>query len=298
MTGAGNIISANHTRGIWLTNASWNLLQGNLIGTKADGLSGLGNTFHSVECEVNACNNTIGGTGTAGNSIAFTQTIYAGVRIRDGATNNLIQGNSIFSNGGLGIDLSTYQVSPNDHCDADGGANQQQNFPVITQAFGGTEALIRGMLDSKASSSFVLEFFGNPSCSAQGNGEGRYYLGRKTVTTSAACSASFVVTLPAAIPPGYVVTATATDLSNNTSEFSACLAANPIPPLAIAAQGANQIALSWTNTATGFVLKETISLSPPILWTTVTNSAQSVNGNFVITVTRGAAAKFYELGFE
>jgi len=36
------------------------------------------------------------------NRIAFAQTVYAGVRIRNGSTNNAILGNAIFSNGALG----------------------------------------------------------------------------------------------------------------------------------------------------------------------------------------------------
>ena len=33
------------------------------------------------------------------------------------------------------------------------------------------------------------------------------------------------------------------------------------------APNGNQVALTWTNTATGFVLKQANSLSPPVLWT-------------------------------
>ena len=40
--GAGNLISGNLTVGIFLTNSSANVIQGNWIGTKADGLTALG----------------------------------------------------------------------------------------------------------------------------------------------------------------------------------------------------------------------------------------------------------------
>ena len=109
-TGAGNLISGNNSRGIWLANASWNVIQGNFIGTRADGTNALGNVFHGIDIDANATNNIIGGTvAGAGNRIAYAQTIYAGVRVRDGSMNNSISGNAIFDNGALGIDLGIYE---------------------------------------------------------------------------------------------------------------------------------------------------------------------------------------------
>jgi len=120
------------------------------------------------------------------------------------------------------------------------------------------------------------------------------------VTTGNYCTNSFVVTLPTEVPTGYaVVTATAADSANNTSEFSACVTVAPVPALTISPSPANhQVSLAWTNTATGFVLKQTDSLSPPILWTTVTNVPVSTNGQFVVTVASTADNRFYLLSFE
>jgi titin len=296
--GAGNLISANHTRGIWLTNASWNVIQGNLIGTKQDGISALGNTFHSVECEVGACNNTIGGAGSAGNVIAFAQTVYAGVRIRDGSTNNAILGNAIFSNGALGIDLGTNGVNGNSPCDTASGANMAQNYPILSQAVSGNGIGIRGTLNSRPNQSFLLQFFANPTCDSSGYGEGQIYLGQQTVVTSNNCNANFVVALPNQVPVGYVITATATDSANNTSEFSACIPVTSVPALKIAPATNHQATLAWTNTTTGFVLKQTSSLSPPIQWTPVTNNPVVSNGQFVVTFPVGTTNRFYVLHFE
>ena len=44
---------------------------------------------------------------------------------------NTIRSNSIFGNGGLGIDLGTSGVTPNDPDDPDSGPNDLQNFPVL-----------------------------------------------------------------------------------------------------------------------------------------------------------------------
>src|SRR5487761_2241001 len=69
--GAGNLISGNNTRGLWLLNASGNVLQGNFIGTQADGTNALGNTYHGIDLDVNATNNTVGGAAAGqGNRIA------------------------------------------------------------------------------------------------------------------------------------------------------------------------------------------------------------------------------------
>ena len=298
VTGAGNLISANHTRGIWLTNASWNVIQGNLIGTKSDGISALGNTFHGVECEAGACNNMIGGNGAAGNRIAFAVPINAGVRIRAGSTNNAILGNAIFSNGALGIDLGAYGVNPNIPCDTGSGANMAQNYPILTQAVSGNGTGVRGTLNSRPNSAFLLQFFANPTCDGSGYGEGQIYLGQISVVTSNDCNTSFVAALPGLVPVGYSITATATDSANNTSEFSACVPVAPVPALTVVPATNQQVSIAWTNTTTGFGLKQTSSLSPPIQWTAVTNNPVLSNGQFVVTLPAGTGSRFYLLSFQ
>ncbi len=295
---AGNLISANFTRGIYLVNAPGNVIQGNVIGATRDGLGVLGNAFHSVECEAGSCNTTIGGPGYAGNRIAFAQTVYAGVRIRDGSTNNAILGNSIHDNGGLGIDLGTYGVNPNLNCGTGSGANMSQNYPLLTQAVTGNGTGVRGTLNSRPNQAFLIQFFANPACDSAGYGEGQIYLGQKPVVTGSDCSASFVASLPGSLPLSYVVAATATDSANNTSEFSACLPLSSVPSLTLKPALNNQISLAWTNSATGFVLKQTDNLSPPIQWITVTNSPILTNGQFVVTLAGPVGKLFYLLRFE
>jgi hypothetical protein len=108
----------------------------------------------------------------------------------------------------------------------------------------------------------------------------------------------FVAALSASVPVGYAITATATDPANNTSEFSACVGVTPVPALAAASSGNSQLKLSWTNTATGYVLKQTASLAQPIQWTTVTNSPANTNGQFVVAQNMTATNRFYLLSFE
>jgi hypothetical protein len=256
---------------------------------------------------VGACNNTIGGALGAGNRLAFTQTYlgsgYAGVRVRDGSTNNAILGNAIFSNDGLGIDLGNYGVNANISCDTGTGAaaNLGQNYPVITQAVSGNGTGIRGTLNSRPNASFLLQFFANPICGSLlfgGNGQGQIYLGQTSVVAGNDCTASFVAAFSSSVPAGYVITATATEGANNTSEFSACVAVGPVPGLSLSLAPSHQVALAWTNTATGFVLKQTGSLAPPVHWTTVTNTPVVVNGQFVVTLAVGTTNCFYGLHFE
>lgn len=165
-------------------------------------------------------NITIGGTAIgAGNVIAFNTA--NGVAVASGVS-HVIRGNSIFSNGALGIDLNNDGMTANDSCDADTGANDLQNFPVLTSAASaGSSTTIQGALNSIASSTFTIDFYSTASC--DDSGEGQAYLGSATVNTDGSCNAAINATLPIEVADGHVVTATATDSSGNTSEFSACL---------------------------------------------------------------------------
>lgn len=301
-TGAGNVISANGVDGIYFTAASWNVIQGNYIGTKWDGTNALGNTYHNVELDVNATNNTIGGsTPGAGNRIAFAVTsLRSGIRVRDGSRNNLISGNSIFQNAELGIDLGTYDVTPNVDCESgvsSSAANAGQNYPVLTNVYSGAETLVRGYLNSAPGKTYLLQFFSNPSGNALGYGEGRVFLGQTSLTLGALCSSNFTVVLPVSVPAGWVVTATATGLTNNTSEFSAWVPVTTVPRVqsGFVNLSNRQLPLSWTNNGGSFVLQQTFSLVPPVNWVTVTNAPVLTNGFFVVNLSATNATAFYRL---
>lgn len=108
-------------------------------------------------------------------------------------------------------------ISGNDPGDGDGGANNLQNFPVLTSAVvGGGGTTVRGTLNSTPSATFRIEFFANASCDASGNGEGQTYLGFVSTTTDAGDNATFSATLPGGVALlNNVLTATATDASGN-----------------------------------------------------------------------------------
>ncbi|MFB2968826.1 DUF4347 domain-containing protein, partial [Aerosakkonema sp. BLCC-F183] len=234
---ARNIISGNNSGGISITGstATGNQVLGNYIGTKADGTSSLGNSSHGIAIFSNAANNAIGSTTAgAGNTIAFSSA--DGVSIQTSAgTGNAILGNSIFSNTGLGIDLGNDGVQANDTGDTDTGANNLQNYPLLTGATSnGSSTSIAGTFNSTASTTFTLQFFSNPTLDPTGYGEGQTLLGSTTVTTDASGNASYTTNFATAVAAGQYITATATDPSNNTSEFSqGVLVTAPITPGAV-----------------------------------------------------------------
>jgi len=230
--GAGNLISGNGQHGIHMEfnlNAGFapnnNLVQGNFIGTDVTGTLPLGNGLDGIQIGKLSDSQTIGGTAPgAGNRIAFNGGRGISTSL---STGNSILGNSIFSNGGLGIDLSGNGVTANDPGDGDAGDNNLQNFPVLSSvSIDGGNVLVSGSLNSTASTTFRLEFFANTACDASGFGEGRTFLGASTVTTDAGGDVSFNnLSFPATGGP--VLTATATVNPNPgvftvTSEFSAC----------------------------------------------------------------------------
>ena len=230
---AGNVVSGNSSNGVNVGNfgGTGNTIQGNLIGTKADGLGALGNGGAGVVVNFGATNSAIGGTAaTARNVIAFNGGSGVSVLYNDNSisrsTGNAILGNVISSNAKLGIDLSSGfggddGVTPNDDGDADSGANNFQNYPVLTAASGNT---ITGTLNSTASTTFRIEFFANDAADSSGNGEGQTFLGFVNTTTGAnGNTPTFNFTAPSNLS-GKFISATATDPGGNTSEFSQTIA--------------------------------------------------------------------------
>jgi hypothetical protein len=141
---------------------------------------------------------------------------------------NTISSNSIFANGGLGIDLGDDGVTLDDLFDADSGPNNLQNFPVITMVKSTSKGTaVQGVLDSNVNTTFRVEFFSNNACDPSGYGKGQTYLGFVMVKTNITGHVNFRDTLPVALTAGNFVTVTATDLANNTSEFSQCVAVSP-----------------------------------------------------------------------
>jgi hypothetical protein len=228
---ARNVISGNDTgieiRASSTSSPQGNIVQGNLIGLNASGTGPLPNIKRGIELE-DAVGNTIGGTQLgAANEIAFNNGPGVLVVRRSG---NSIRGNSIFSNDGLGIDLAASDllplagdgVTPNDPADSDTGANNLQNFPIITSVQStSSSTTIQGSLNSTPNTTFQIDFYSNAAVDPSGNGEGAQFFNTMSVNTDANGNATINVTFPVGLPAGRGISATATDPEGNTSEFSA-----------------------------------------------------------------------------
>jgi hypothetical protein len=71
-----------------------------------------------------------------------------------------------------------------------------------------------------------------PAANAAGYDEGAQYLGALDLTNNAAGYATFATTVAATVPPGWIVTATATNPDGNTSEFDVQQISSLMPPSA------------------------------------------------------------------
>ena len=194
----GNLISGNDLGGIWTRNANA-VIQGNRIGTQADGTSPLGNSGEGVrafEVLTNPVLSVIvgGAAAGAGNVIA-----YNGIGVSADAGAVTILRNSLFGNVGQGLSISGFLAVPAP--------------PVLTGVTGTT---IAGTLSGPAGATLHVEFFATPN----EPDEGKTFLGFSDVPIDGSGSATFGFDPPGGVPAGQFLTATATN-ANGTSNFSA-----------------------------------------------------------------------------
>ncbi len=222
---ARNLVSGNNADGVVLSGCDESEVLGNPIGTTADGTGDLGNDDDGVGV-VNSSNDTnTGGTDpSAANTIAFNGDRGVVVDF-PASTGNSVLSNSIFDNGGLGIDLNDNGVSNNDEDDPDTGANNLQNFPDITSAsksFATGFTTIRGSLNSNPNQDFLIQCFLADVVAFGGSahGEGKLLLDTTSRTTDSSGDTTFQCDTREA-GAGREVTATATNVSTgDTSEFA------------------------------------------------------------------------------
>jgi hypothetical protein len=96
---------------------------------------------------------------------------------------------------------------------------------------------------------------------------------------------------------GYSVSATATDGNGNTSEFAAGLAVQPQPRLGIATGSGRQVVLTWTSLPAGFALQQATNLSPPVVWSSVTNVPTLTNSQYGVALPVSLGTRFFRLFF-
>lgn len=249
-TTAGNVIGGNGGHGVHVSigdlaaGSSDTVILNNEIGVDAAGTIDLGNLLNGVSI-VDSRTTTVGGLGAdEANRIANSGSgcptppvgCGAGVSIRgDSSSGNRVSGNSIHTNVGLGIDIGADKEDENDSpADADVGANGKLNTPEITSVrvvkknVFGIELVkteIRGFLRT-APGTYNIELFKNTAASPTDHaelGEGATYIEESPgpVVVDSSGKATFEAVIFAYdMPLGEFITATATDASGNTSEFS------------------------------------------------------------------------------
>ena len=225
---AGNVISGNSGTGINLVNATGTTIIGNLIGTDGGGTANDGNGLSGILVS-NSNGSVIGGTQNGSrNIIGFNGVITpsGGVDVLSGQSVP-IEGNSIFGNSRLGINL----VDPNDPPNGvtpihpgggvPGGPNNELNYPTLTSAVTGAgRTLIQGSYIGAANSTYNLQFFTNPVADASGFGQGKTLIGQTSITTDNNGNATVNLILPTPSTVSQFISATSTDAQGDTSEFS------------------------------------------------------------------------------
>jgi hypothetical protein len=295
ISGAGNVIS-----GVYLglfagdPGTSGNLLQGNFFGTDLSGTNALGNAYNNMEFAGGASGNEVGGINPGdGNTIAFSD-FGSGVALFDEATTNeVVRGNSIFSNGGGGIYLAGYTVHPGFQA----GPNVWQNYPMVTNAFGyGSATVVAGTLNSLSGQAYSIDFYRTTT----DDDEGQVYLGTTTVTTDGSGNAIFSCTNSAGNYSGQYITATATSAEGDTSEFSPNQLATNVPApfarfLGSYSWKTNGFSLSLIlETNFSYRIESATNLAAPINWIQLTNvTATNPVFNFTDVIATNFRARYY-----
>jgi len=235
----GNRI-AGGDRGIWINGGNNNVVQRNQVGIDVNG----NNAENTVSILVSGNNNAIGTLagggvfgGYFGNMIHYKGSDGAGIQMLSGTGNairtNLMVTTGLSSSMGTDIDLGAAGATPNDNGDGDSGANNLQNFPLVTGLVFNTAPLpgalsvpvtIKGTLNSQSGNNIRIDAYYSASCNSSGRGSAGAYIGKVTTGISIyASDVNFTMTsfLPT-VAGGAVVSLTATDYAGNTSEIGTC----------------------------------------------------------------------------
>jgi hypothetical protein len=226
----GNIIGGNTGPGILIADGSFTYILGNFIGTDALGSSPLPNGVGIRIQGALATGITVGGDPSfeEDNIIAFNT--GAGIEVASDTTGHNFDRNSIHSNGGLGIDLEPAGPTPNDLGDADSGANDLTNFPVITSVtYGASDTTVNGTMNGLPGASYEIHVYTSALPDSSGFGEGETYQASASIVTDGSGNSPWSVTFSGV---HRWISATASHapsaLPVRTSEFSAVFNSAPV----------------------------------------------------------------------
>ncbi len=227
-----NHISCNSYDGIHITASSGNVIKGNILGPLDNACQG--NFYNGIIIEDGSQVNIIGGTSPSDfNKIAGNQ--YYGVNIINLSSQNLLSGNSYLCNSYGGINLDN--------------ANNNISSPVITGA--SATSVSGSSIPNAAIQVFKSQSTNTGQCAGTPGNQGADFLGSATADAAGSWTLSGTF-------GGYVV-ATATDASNNTSEFSSEVYTGVTDTLINACEGSIlSVTASFSPSATGICEKACI----------------------------------------
>ncbi len=206
-----NVISANLTGVRTQTNTpsgelQHDVFQGNLIGTDKTGQVAMGNTDDGIDIE-SGTGITIGGTGAGQGNVIANSGEY-GIYLPAGQQVQFTR-NSIFDNAKGGFFRGE-------------GVDGFLIPPTLTFAPGtGNTGTLSGTITEAKNTSYDIEIFSNPTAESE---EGETFVQELTVTTDGTGQGTFSVSEPTGF-----YTATTTDPSGDTSDFSAVAATVSLP---------------------------------------------------------------------
>ncbi|MEO9492436.1 MAG: right-handed parallel beta-helix repeat-containing protein, partial [Marinomonas sp.] len=232
LTGEGNVISRNGDDGVDASQSSgFVTILGNFVGTDSGGALNRGNSGVGVRIAGGAAHLVGDGTALGANVIAYNDD--DGVRVIGTGNTAAIVANSIHSNGvadngDIGIDLGDDGVTANDANDADSGANNLLNFPVLNAvlADGSNTLGYNFNLDAPSNAQgYRIDFYLTGAVDASGYGQGQTWLGSLDVNHAGGdLNFSGIMTANAAVTAGDIVSATTTRKTATsydiTSEFT------------------------------------------------------------------------------
>lgn len=182
-----NTISGNSLSGIRFVTASNNIVQGNIIGLSADGLTKIGNSSGGIGFFTTGVGNLIGGTTPAARNL-ISGNSGVGITLRDaGVTNNTIQGNYIGVNAtgsgsGFGNTTDGLQILLSSSGNQIGGAaagegnliafNVNRGVSLISTAGAGNRILGNSIHSNGTPTNFLGLDLGGDGVTANDSGDG------------------------------------------------------------------------------------------------------------------------------
>jgi trimeric autotransporter adhesin len=224
-----NIISFNTSHAVTINgSATRSVVFSNKMGFSLNTAAASGNGGNGVRI--------LGGSAHVIRNNAISKSAGDGIVVLAAARATKLQINEFDGNQRQAIDLSPDGVNPIDLDVGQTGANDQQNYPLITDAVGSSTQGEVALNFSSANGTYGIELFANPDCfpSVGGFSQAQQFLGAANgvvldcATAVANCSKLLRIPVTnqflfgALSLAGAGITAIAIDEEGNTSEVSAC----------------------------------------------------------------------------